>query len=88
MTNKKSSRKRLQKEVNNICKQLRYHIENSHDGFIHTSNGEHIQIRSKDSQPYHPIYSSTYGRYVSNKNHAFYFQKQLHICGTYMYHIS
>ena len=59
-----------------ICKQLKYHIENSRDGFIHTSNGTHIQVRSKDSKPYHPIYSSTYERYVSNKNHAFYFQKQ------------
>lgn len=59
-----------------ICKQLKCHIENSSDGFIHTSNGTHIQVRSKDSKPYHPIYSSTYERYVSNKNHAFYFQKQ------------
>lgn len=59
-----------------ICKQLKYHIETSADGYIHTSNGQHIQVRSKDSQPYHPIYSDTYGRYVSNKNHAFYFQKQ------------
>ena len=59
-----------------ICKQLKTHIETSADGFIHTSNGRHIQIRSKDSKPYHPIYSSTYGRYVSNKNHAFYFQRQ------------
>ena len=52
------------------------HIETSKDGLIHTSNGTHIQIRSKDSKPYHPIYSHKYGRYVSNKNHAFYFQKQ------------
>ena len=59
-----------------ICRQLKRHIETSPDGYIHTSNGQHIQIRSKDSKPYHPIYSSTYGRYVSNKNHAFYFQKQ------------
>ena len=59
-----------------ICKQLKNHIETSADGFIHISNGRHIQIRSKDSKPYHPIYSSTYGRYVSNKNHAFYFQRQ------------
>lgn len=59
-----------------ICNQLKHHIETSADGFIHTSNGQHIQVRSKDSQPYHPIYSETYGRYVSNKNHAFYFQKQ------------
>ena len=63
-----------------ICKQLRYHIENNSDGFIHTSNGTHIQVRSKDARDkngnYHPIYSRVYDRYVSNKNHAFYFQKK------------
>ena len=59
-----------------ICEQLKNHIETQKDGFIHTSNGTHIQVRSKDSKPYHSIYSNTYGRYVSNKNHAFYFQKQ------------
>mgnify|MGYP005751936805 CR=1 FL=1 len=59
-----------------ICEQLKQHIKTSSDGYIHTSNGQHIQIRSKDSKPYHPIYSSIYGRNVSNKNHAFYFQKQ------------
>lgn len=59
-----------------ICEQLKKHIETQKDGFIHTSNGTHIQVRSKDSKPYHPIYSDTYRRYVSNKNHAFYFQKQ------------
>lgn len=59
-----------------ICRQLKQHIETSSDGFIHTSNGKHIQVRSKDSKPYHPIYSATYGRNVSDKNHAFYFQKQ------------
>ena len=59
-----------------LCEQLKNHIETQKDGFIHTSNGTHIQVRSKDSKPYHPIYSNTYGRYVSNKNHAFYFQKQ------------
>lgn len=59
-----------------ICKQLKNHIETSADGFIHTSNGTHIQVRSKDSKPYSPIFSSVYSREVSNKNHAFYFQKQ------------
>jgi DNA mismatch repair protein MutH len=59
---------------------LKQHIETSADGYIHTSNGRHIQVRSKDAKDarghYHPIYSTTYGRNVSNKNHAFYFQKQ------------
>ena len=59
-----------------ICRQLKNHIETSRDGYIHTSNGTHIQVRSKDLKPYHPIYSTIYGRNVSNKNHAFYFQKQ------------
>ena len=59
-----------------ICRQLKDHIETSRDRYIHTSNGSHIQVRSKDSKPYHPIYSEIYGRNVSNKNHAFYFQKQ------------
>lgn len=59
-----------------ICEQLKNHIETQKDGYIHTSNGTHIQVRSKDSKPYHPIYSNTYGRNISNKNHAFYFQKQ------------
>lgn len=59
-----------------ICNQLKEHIETSVDGFIHTSNGTHIQVRSKDSKPYHPIFSKVYDRNVSNKNHAFYFQKQ------------
>ncbi len=59
-----------------ICRQLKEHIETSRDGYIHTSNGSHLQIRSKDSKPYHPIYSKYYNKYVSNKNHAFYFQRQ------------
>lgn len=70
-------RKIWEDDYYSICRQLKNHIETSADGYIHTSNGKHIQVRSKDSKPYHPIYSSVYGRDVSNKNHAFYFQKQL-----------
>ena len=65
----------LEQDYYSIAGQLKKHIETSADGFIHTSNGRLIQIRSKDAQPYHPIYSQRYGRYVSNKNHAFYFKK-------------
>ncbi len=64
-----------------ICDQLVEHIEHSKDGFIHTSNGNHLQIRSKDAKnnkgDYNPIFSKIYGRYVSNKNHAFYFKKDM-----------
>ena len=65
-----------QEDYYSICEQLRHHIETSPDGYIHTSNGNHIQVRSKDSKPYNPIYSKYYERYISNKNHAFYFRKQ------------
>ncbi len=64
-----------QDDYYSICEQLIFYIENSRDGFIHTSNGKHIQVRSKDSKPYRPIYSHVYERNVSNKNHAFYFRK-------------
>lgn len=66
----------LEKDYYSICKQLNEHIKTKGDGFIHTSNGEYIQIRSKDSKPYSPIYSDIYKRNISNKNHAFYFKKE------------
>jgi len=68
-------KEQLETDYYNICNQLKRHIETSDDGFIHTSSGKFIQIRSKDSKPYHPIFSSIYNRNVSNKNHAFYFKK-------------
>lgn len=49
---------------------------NSGDGYIHTSNGSSIPIRSKDSKLYHPIFSTQYNRNISNKNQAFYFKKE------------
>lgn len=70
-----SIKKQLEEDYYSICKQLVGHIETSEDGYIHTSNGKLIQIRSKDSKPYHPIYSKTYNKHISNKNHAFYFKK-------------
>ena len=65
----------LKADYNFITQKLRTDIETAPDNFIHTSSGKFIQIRSKDSKPYNPIYSDTYGRAISNKNHAFYFQK-------------
>lgn len=68
-------RTQLEADYYLICSKLREQIEYGDDGNIHTANGKYIQIRSKDSKPYHPIYSNYYGRYISNKNHAFYFKK-------------
>ncbi len=69
-----------QDDYYSICKQLKLSIETSPDGFIHTSNGKHIQVRSKDSKgkdgTYNAIYSNIYNRPISNKNHAFYFKRQ------------
>lgn len=68
-------RVQLEEDYYTICSTLRGQIENGMDRNIHTANGKYIQVRSKDSKPYHPIYSNIYGRYISNKNHAFYFKK-------------
>ena len=75
LENEKNLKKILNRDYDQICKKLKFDIENSEDGFIHTSSGQFIQVRSKDSKPYHPIYSKEYNRYISNKNHAFYFKK-------------
>lgn len=66
----------LENDYYSICKKLNKSITSSPDHFIHTSSGTFIQIRSKDSKPYSPIYSQKYKKYVSNKNHAFYFKKE------------
>jgi DNA mismatch repair protein MutH len=66
----------IEYDYNFIVHKMKKDIETSHDKFIHTSSGKFIQLRSKDSKPYHPIFSKTYNRLVSNKNHAFYFKKE------------
>ncbi len=68
---------RLRADYDAVRTGLVRHLSTSADGFIHTTNGvnSYLQVRSKDSKPYHPIYSAHFGRYVSNKNHAFYFMK-------------
>ena len=43
---------------------------------LHTAGGQFIQVRTKDSKPYTPIYSQKYGRYISDKNRAFYFKRE------------
>lgn len=65
--------KQLEKDYNFICQKIKSDIETK--GSISTSNGQYIQIRTKDSMPYHPIFSNIFNTYVSNKNYAFYFKK-------------
>jgi len=63
-------------DYDSICIQLINQIEKGSGGMIHTVSGTHLQIRTKDSKPYTPIYSQKYKRIISDKNRAFYFQKQ------------
>jgi DNA mismatch repair protein MutH len=67
-------RTQLQEDYHSITNQLVDHIATDPKGFIHTSSGKYLQIRSKDSKPYHPIFSEMLGQYISDKNHAFYFK--------------
>lgn len=76
MSNNSSLLQKMREDYDFICNGLVQHVLTSADGFIHTTNGpNYVQVRSKDSKPYHPIYSNALGRYVSNKNHALYFMK-------------
>ena len=68
--------KQLESDYYSICEQLNHQLSVSDNATLHTVNGEFIQIRTKDSKPYHPIYSEIYGRTISNKNRAFYFKKE------------
>lgn len=63
----------LESDYNIICAKIKKDIESR--GRISTSNGKYIQIRTKDSAPYHPIYSDIYKKYISDKSYAFYFQR-------------
>lgn len=64
----------LEKDYYSICKQINEHVQSGRG--LHTSSGIFIQIRTKDSKPYRPIFSRVYNEYVSNKNFAFYFKKE------------
>lgn len=63
----------LEKDYNDICDELVCQLSESNS--LHTASGRFIQIRTKDSKPYNPIYSKLYKKEISNKNRAFYFKK-------------
>jgi len=65
----------LKRDYSEIRRQMKEQIEVGGDGLLHTANGKYLQIRTKDSAPYSPIFSNIYGREISSKNFAFYFQK-------------
>ncbi len=70
----------LEADYYNICDQFNTQLSESSRATLHTANGEFIQIRTKDSKPYHPIFSNIYGREISDTNRAFYFKRFYEIC--------
>lgn len=66
----------LEEDYYDICDQFNAILQSSPTATLHTVSGNFIQIRTKDSKPYHPIYSEIYHRNVSDKNRAFYFKKE------------
>lgn len=68
-------RTQLELDYYTICEQCNNMLQTSPRAMLHTANGKFIQIRTKDSKPYHPIYSEIYQRIISDKNRAFYFKK-------------
>ena len=68
--------KQLEQDYYTICDTMNKQLSVSSSAMLHTANGKFIQVRTKDSQPYHPIYSKKYGREISDKNRAFYFKKE------------
>lgn len=69
-------RVQLEKDYYSICAQLNLMLQASPTAMLHTASGQFMQIRTKDSKPYRPIYSEVYQRKVSDKNRAFYFKKE------------
>ena len=66
----------LEKDYYDICNQMKEQLSVSASATLHTVSGKFIQIRTKDSKPYTPIYSNVYEREISDKNRAFYFKKE------------
>ena len=62
-------------DILTIFRQVRDNLKDP-SKMLHTTNGKYLQIRTKDSQPYHPIFSNTFSRYVSDKNFAIYMTKE------------
>ena len=66
----------LKSDYYHICDLMNEQLQASSTAMLHTVSGEFIQIRTKDSKPYRPIYSQTYNREISDKNRAFYYKKE------------
>lgn len=72
LNSKSALREQFKADYLSICRELRGKVASG--GRVGTTNGRYLQVRSKDSKPYRPIYSKLFKRDVSTKNHAFYLQ--------------
>ena len=63
---------KVEKDLSFICNHMKTACENGLQLTSTRGPGYYIQIRTKDSKPYHGIYSHVYNRYVSDKNYAIY----------------
>ena len=66
---------KIKEDLKEICQYMQQICKNNQ--MLHTTkgSGHYIQIRTKDTAPYHPIYSNTYNKIVSDKNFAIYITK-------------
>ena len=64
--------KKIKNDLFEICTIIKQICESGK--MLHSTKGpgHYIQIRTKDSNPYHPIFSKRYNRFVSDKNFAIY----------------
>ena len=70
----------MEQDFFDIVDMVKNDITVSQNGKMHTASGKYMQIRTKDTRDkktgnYHPIYSNQLGRYVSDKNFAFYIRR-------------
>ena len=72
----------LKEDYYNICSQMRNWVEKyepeKNVGFIHTSNGKYLQVRTSDQGKHKdtPIWSKSYNRFVQSKQMAFFFRTE------------
>lgn len=64
--------KQVYNDLQDICHHMRVKCDAGQKICSTRGPRHYIQIRPKDSVPYSPIYSTTYGRFVSDKNFAIY----------------
>ncbi len=64
--------KKVKNDLIEICTIMKQTCDSGN--MLHSTKGpgHYIQIRTKDSNPYHPIFSKKYNRFISDKNFAIY----------------